>query len=213
MHIRLLLPLILLAVYSCTEEKHNFTVEVRVSDSRGSLMHIERRTLTGTMAVDSALPDKSGAYIVEGYTSQPDFFVVYVNPQQFINLIISPGDNFRVLTNEASFDVNYLVEGSKDSRLIQKMVNMQTRSLEKITEISTLYENSVGKKDFERIKTGIDSSYDRIFAEHKMFSINLIEENPGSLASLMALYQQLGRNAPVFDSERPSLLRAGRFKS
>jgi hypothetical protein len=38
--------------------------------------------------------------------------------------------------------------------------------------------------------------------DHKNFSIDLIRENPGSLASLMALYQQLGRNTPVFDYKK-----------
>jgi len=199
MRIHYFLSLLWLLVYSCSTDKHNFTVEVDVSVSKGGLMYMAQRTLAGTIVVDSTLPDKSGTYILEGYTSQPDFYIVYFHPRQYINLIIQPGDDFRVITNATSFDVNYLVEGSKDSRLIQKMVNMQTRTLGKITEISTLYENSVGKEDFGRIKAGVDSTYERVFAEHKQFSVDLIKNNPGSLAGLMALYQQLGRNAPVFD--------------
>jgi hypothetical protein len=202
MRIPCLLSLLLFLFYSCSGDKHNFTVEVHVNGSNGSLLYMAQRTLTGTVVIDSALPDKSGAYVLQGYTSQPDFFIVYHNPRQFINLIVHSGDNFKVLTDAASFDVNYLVEGSKDSRLIQKMVNMQTRTLEKITEISTRYENSMGQKDFDKIKANIDSTYEQIFSEHKEFSINLIKENPGSLASLMALYQQLGRNAPVFDYKK-----------
>lgn len=196
------LALIVIIACACSGRKTNFDVEVRVSNSQGSQIHLARRTLTGTVMIDSAMPDKSGIYKLKGFTSQPDFYILYTHPNRFINLIIRPGDNFRVLTSQESFDVNYLVEGSKDSRLIQKMVTRQTRTLEKITEISTLYENSLGKKDFEKIRAGIDSTYDRVFEEHKQFSIELIRENPGSLASLMALYQQLGRNAPVFDYKK-----------
>ena len=60
----------------------------------------------------------------------------------------------------------------------------------------------MGKNDFEKIKAGIDSTYDQVVEEHKQFSIELIQENPGSLAGLMALYQQLGKNAPVFDYKK-----------
>ncbi|MBN1143009.1 MAG: redoxin domain-containing protein [Bacteroidales bacterium] len=196
------LALIVVIACACSGRKTNFDVEVRVSNSQGSLIHLARRTLTGTVMIDSAMPDKSGTYKLKGFTPQPDFFILYTHPNRYINLIIRPGDDFRVLTSEESFDVNYLVEGSKDSRLIQKMVTRQTRTLEKITEISTLYERSMGRKDFEIIKAGIDSTYDKVFAEHKQFSIELIRDNPGSLASLMALYQQLGRNAPVFDYKK-----------
>ena len=196
------LALIIVITCACSGRKTNFEVEVRVSNSQGNLIHLARRTLSGTVMIDSAMPDKSGTYKLKGFTVQPDFYILYTNPNRYINLIIRPGDDFRVLTSEESFDVNYLVEGSKDSRLIQKMVTRQTRTLEKITEISTLYENSMGKKDFEKIKARIDSTYDQVFAEHKQFSIDLIRENPGSLASLMALYQQLGRNTPVFDYKK-----------
>jgi hypothetical protein len=129
----------------------------------------------------------------------PDFFILYKEPRHFINLIVRPGDDFRVLTSAMSFEYNYLVEGSKDSRLVQKMVTMQAKTLEKITEISNQYESNRDKPGFDKIRLKIDSSYTKIVGEHKDFSKQLITENPGSLAGLMALYQQLGRDIPVFD--------------
>jgi peroxiredoxin len=190
---------ILLVVYSCSGDKHNFKVRITVNGSNGEIIHLARRTLTGTVPVDSAFSDKSGTYMLKGYTSEPDFYIIYLHPQHYINLIINPGDDFKVHTDASAFENNYLVEGSKDSRLIQKMVSMQAKTLVKITEISTAYENGVGQPGFDRLKLRIDSMYKKIVGEHRNFSIQLIEENPHSLASLMALYQQLGRDIPVFD--------------
>jgi len=166
------------------------------------MVHLARRTISGTIPVDSALLDKSGRCSLQGYTKQADFYIVYVIPGHYINLIINQGDDFRVLTDAAAFDRNYIVEGSKDSRLIQKMVHMQVQTLGKITEISDRYENSIGSSDFGKTKAEIDSIYKQTVADHKAFSVKLIEENRGSLASLMALYQQLGRNEPVFDYKK-----------
>ena len=190
---------ILLLISSCSGDKRNFKIRVSVNGVKNETLHLARRTLAGTVQVDSAAADKSGIYLLEGYTEQPDFYIVYIQPQHYINLIINPGDDFRVRADEPGFENNYLVEGSKDSRLIQKMVSMQAKTLVKITEISTAYENGVGQPGFEKIKLHIDSTYKSIVTEHKNFSIRLIEENPRSLASLMALYQQLGRDIPVFD--------------
>ena len=197
-----LLCVLIFLVLACSGKKRNFSVEVDVKDAQNRMIHLAQRTLTGTVAVDSAVPDKSGKCKLEGFTAQPDFYIIYQQPRRYINLIIHPGDRFKVITSNASFDLNYLVEGSKDSRLIQKMVNMQNRTLAKITEVSNEYENSKGSRDFDRIKARVDSTYDRIVAEHREFSIKLIEENPRSLAGLMALYQQLGRNTPVFDYKK-----------
>jgi peroxiredoxin len=190
---------IFLLVSSCSEDKHNFKIKVSVDGVKNETLHLARRTLTGSIQVDSAVADKSGIFLLEGYTEQPDFYIVYVHPQHYINLIINPGDDFRVRADVSGFENNYLVEGSKDSRLIQKMVSMQAKTLVKITEISTAYENGVGQPGFEKLKIHIDSAYKSIVQEHRNFSIKLIEENPHSLASLMALYQQLGRDIPVFD--------------
>jgi thiol-disulfide isomerase/thioredoxin len=162
-------------------------------------LFLARRTLAGTAIVDSAMPDKSGQYRLRGYTTQPDFFIVYFQTRHYINLIIHPGDDFKVLTSRKDFEYNYLVEGSKDSRLIQKLVTMQAKTLQKITAISNEYENSIKKPGFNKVKARVDSMYKEIVEEHRAFSKELIRENPKSLASLMALYQQLGRDIPVFD--------------
>jgi len=198
----LLILLFVTLICACRDEKHNFIVDVKVDGSNGEMVYLARRTLTGTFMVDSTVPDKSGKYILKGYTAQPDFFIVYNNPGRFINLIIHPGDQFSVLTKAENFDQNYIVEGSKDSRIIQKMVTMQLRTLEKITEISERYEAKRGTTEFNMIRREIDSIYNQTFEEHKRFSIDLISENPGSLAALMALYQQLGKNTPVFDYKK-----------
>ncbi len=190
---------VFLVLSSCSGDKLNFKIRVSVTGSKSETLHLARRTLTGTVQVDSAVADKTGTYILEGFTDQPDFFIVYFRPQHYINLIINPGDDFRIRAEVPGFENSYLVEGSKDSRLIQKMVSMQAKTLVKITEISTAYENGVGQPGFEKLKLHIDSTYKNIVAEHRDFSISLIEENPHSLASLMALYQQLGRDIPVFD--------------
>ncbi len=190
---------ILLLLGSCSGDKHNFKVKVSVTGNSGGVLHLARRTLTGTVAVDSAKPDRSGTYVLKGKTAMPDFFILYYDLHHYINLIINPGDDFRVRTEIPAFENSYLVEGSKDSRLIQKMVSMQAKTLVKITEISTAYENGMGQPGFDKLKIKIDSTYKKIVSEHRDFSVRLIRENPHSLASLMALYQQLGKNMPVFD--------------
>jgi peroxiredoxin len=191
--------LILILFCACSGNKNNFKVEVTVNGSDGSYMHLARLSLSGSVVVDSTMPHKTGTYILKGYTNEPDFFIIYKKPGEYINLIIRPGDNFRVITDEAAFDDQYLVEGSKDSRLIKKMVDQQRKTLEQITEISTEFENSQGSPELVKIKSRIDSTYEEILQTHRQFSIQLMEENQESLVSLMALYQQLGKNTPVFN--------------
>lgn len=186
-------------LYSCKEKGENFVVKYNPETVENRMMYLSRRTLSGTVKIDSALPGKSGTYSLKGYTQIPDFFIIFFQQGQYINLIIHPGDQISITGDPAAFDHQYFVEGSKDSRLVQKMVSRQAVTLREITELSMEYENSRLSPDFEAIKARIDSTYDYVVDSHRRFSMELIEDNPGSLAGLMALYQQLGRNIPVFD--------------
>jgi len=201
---RIVVGYIILAslLISCAGRKTNFTIKVESNGSAEELLYLVRLTLSGTLVVDSVLPKRSGKYILKGYTAMPDFYVIYKQPRQYINLVIKPGDDFSIIANDAAFSANYQVKGSKDCRLIEQMIHQQLRTMDMITEISEEYENSAGSPDFEITKKRIDSTYAKVVEDHRQFSIQLITENPGSLVSLMALYQQLGRRTTVFDYKR-----------
>lgn len=193
---------LVIVLSSCSGGKTNFRISCDITSANDQTLYLSKLTLTGRVEVDSALPDRSGRYVLEGYTEIPDFFIVYFDENQYINLILRPGDDVQVQADAITLDSQYFVEGSMDSRLVQKLISRQVLTLRQITEISTEYENSRGSANFGQVQARIDSTYDRLVAEHRMFSLDLIRENPGSLATLMTLYQQLGRNIAVFDEQK-----------
>jgi peroxiredoxin len=193
---------LILILVSCNREKSNFIVEGEVKDTKNIYIYLYKRSLSGTLPVDSAIIDNNGKFKLKGFTLQPNFYILFINKTQYINLLINPGDKIKVLTGVDNFNRDYFIEGSKDSRLILKLVTQQARTLDRITELSIEYEDNLNNPEFPAIKARIDSIYEKIVNEHKKFSIEFIRENTGSLVSLMALYQQLGRKEPVFDSKK-----------
>jgi hypothetical protein len=173
-----------------------------VEGAKNAAIYIYQRSLSGTLPVDSAVISGKGTFVLRGFTDQPNFYILFVHKDQYINLLIHPGDHLRILTTAGNFNRDYFVEGSKDSRLILKLVSKQAQTLDRITELSNEYENSLDRPDLPQIKARIDSMYDIIFREHKQFSIDFIRENKESLVSLMALYQQVGKQSPVFEFQK-----------
>ena len=57
---------------------------------------------------------------------------------------------------------------------------------------------ALGSKNLIKIKTDLDSVYKIIEADQKNFSTNFIRENKGTLASVMALYQQMTPRKSLF---------------
>jgi len=192
----------LLILSSCSGRKYNFSVEGTASGLENSMIYLYHRSLSGTMPVDSATISDKGTFTLKGFTVQPDFYILFVRKDQYINLIIHPRDKIHVATTAENFNRDYFIEGSKDSRSILKLVTRQNQTLDRIAELSIEYENSINRTDLPKIKARLDSIYDIVVGEHKKFSIGFIHEHNESLVSLMALYQQLGLKSPVFDYKK-----------
>jgi thiol-disulfide isomerase/thioredoxin len=187
---------------ACSKEKINFKIEGKINGLNNSTIYLYQQSLSGTVPVDSARISEKGKFVLEGFTDVPNFYILFVHKDQYINLLIQPDDKFGIVINAKNFNLDYFIEGSKDSRLILKLISRQAQTLDRITEISNEYERSLNKPDFPAAKMHLDSIYDIVFKEHKQFSIDFILANPGSLVSLMTLYQQLGKQTPVFDYKK-----------
>ncbi len=187
---------------SCSTNKDNFEVKGTIKNSKNEKVYISRLTTAEKILTDSCYTDTNGNFNLSGKITEPSFFILYTFNSDYIHLVIHPKDKINIITNIQNFNTEYIVEGSGDSKLIKKLVDKQRLTLEKITSLSIKFDNIKGDPDFFQKKTEIDSTYNLIFNNHKNFSKEFIIENPGSMASIMALYQQLGRNAPVFDYKK-----------
>ncbi|UCH14596.1 MAG: AhpC/TSA family protein [Bacteroidales bacterium] len=187
---------------SCSTNKDNFEVRGTIKNSKNEKVYISRLTTAEKLLTDSCYTDANGNFSLSGKIIDPSFFVLYTINSDYIHLVIHPKDKINIITNIQNFNTEYIVEGSGDSKLIKKLVDKQRLTLEKITSLSIEFDNIKGNSDFFQRKAEIDSVYNIIFDDHKNFSKEFIIKNPGSMVSIMALYQQLGRNAPVFDYKK-----------
>lgn len=187
---------------SCSTNKDNFEVKGTIKNSKNEKVYLSRLTTAKKILTDSCHTDMNGNFFLSGKTTDPSFFVVHTINSDYIHLVIKPKDKINIITNIQNFNSEYIIEGSGDSKLVKKVIDKQRITLEKITSLSIEFDNIKGDPDFFRKKAEIDSIYNVIFDDHKNFSKEFIIKNPNSVVSIMALYQQLGKNAPVFDYKK-----------
>ncbi len=194
-----IIPILTTIFFSCSSNKNNFEVKGTIKNYKSDKIYLSRLTTTKKILIDSTQTDASGKFILSGKIAEPAFFVLYTPNSDYIHLIIHPKDKINLLTNLQNFSTEYIVEGSGDSKLVKKLIDKQRSTLEKITILSNEFDNIKGSPDFFQKKAKLDSAYYDLFEEHKKFSKELILKNPKSLVSIMVLYQQLGRNEPLFN--------------
>ncbi|MFO7659222.1 MAG: DUF4369 domain-containing protein, partial [Bacteroidales bacterium] len=187
------LLVIVLIFFSCSDKKENVSIKGSFKETHPHKIYLKRLSKEGVITIDSSEISKDGRFDLGCYTEGPSFYVLWVENSRGITLIAYPGDKIEVYINSKQFDVDYSVAKSPDSRRVSKLVRQQHQTLEQITELSNEFERIRNNTDFISRKTLLDSIYDDIFRKHKAFSEQFILEEPGSLANLMALDQQLGR--------------------
>jgi peroxiredoxin len=196
----LYISLILLILTGCGKNKHGFTLKGNIKDAPQVKVILAKLTKERMIVVDSVKTDKKGNFKISGEINNSGFYILRTDKSRYINLILHPGDRIDLTTNLENFDTEYYVEGSRDSHLVQELIKKQDKTLEQITALSNQYEESKSHPEtYPENKKRIDSAYNNLVAQYKDYSADFIHKNPQSLASLMALYQQLGIHTSLFN--------------
>jgi len=199
-----LLFIVLLVLSSCSGRKDNFRIAGTIDGMQDIPVYLYQRSLSGTHPADSAVIDDKGRFALKGFTEQPNFYILFVHKDQYINLIIHPRDRLRIVTRAQTFNRDYFVEGSKDSRLIQKLITKQAHTLDRITELSIEYENNLDRPGLSNIKPVSTAFTTLFFWIINSIPSNLSGRNSGSLVSLMACINSLASNRRYLTTKRIS---------
>lgn len=126
-----------------------------------------------------------------------EFYSVVNEAGNTITIFCKPDDSIKVEANYYDFR-EYKLSGNIESEQITLLNAATQKFLEKISIYSSIIEDSIGSPDYAEIRMKIDKQYKEEFHTLKTFSEEFIDNNEGSLVSLLALSNQLGNNFFVF---------------
>ena len=200
MNQRLILYISLLLSFStCQEEKLNFTVNGKFTGKPGSLVILEELTLSELQPVDSSILNSEGEFSLRGYTDINTFYIVKTSDDDYVNLLIGPGDKVSIYGEAGNLQKTYDITGSEDSRRIRKLTLELNSTLDAIKNLGKTFNENTLSPDFLEIKAQLDSIYNQTIEDHREFTFQFIRKNLNSMACLMALYQQISPRHSLLD--------------
>lgn len=176
-----------------TEISGKFTCE------NNKTIYLEQLMLGTKITVDSATISKRGDF---NFTykfiknTDPVFLNLRVG-EKYLSLLAAPGENIKV-NSHSNFVTNYDISGSEGSLLVKELNTTMARTYSMIDSLYNIY-NFTTDED-ERQSLLIDIS--KLYIEQKKSNIRFLVTNPRSLASLMALYQQMPNGIRIFADEK-----------
>jgi thiol-disulfide isomerase/thioredoxin len=153
------------------------------------------------ITIDSTVIDAQGNFQFSGKIEEPNFYMIEKDQQNYITLVLNPGEKVTVTGDADNLLKDYDVKGSKDSRLLMEYSGELMKSIEKLSALSKIYQDSISSPNLQQIIQDLRAQSNEITKKMRTYTISFIEENPGSLASLMALYQQLAPRQYILNPE------------
>ncbi len=204
---RFLLLLVLLAAASCGN-KNDITIQGTLDGGAGKVIYIEEMTPDARLFLDSITLDKKGHFKFRYPMPYKTFYNVHVSDADYIVLLPDPGETITLEGSYDSLSTTYHLQGGPESQLLwqlQDYTNHGSRALLDIVNTDQhnqqlLAEGQITEADYDAARKVTDSLYLDAFADQQQYIVHFIQDNLGSLATLIALYKPFN-NRPLINPE------------
>lgn len=183
--------LIILAVLAASCAKHKgFTISGKITNTEGKYLYLDELKVISSKPVDSVKLDDEGTFKFEGKESYPNFYLLRLNENNFVTLLVDTTENIRVFGDAANFSRDYKVEGSAGSLLVQELNQTLTNTKHKLDSIQNLIKSFRNRDDYAIQKAQWDQQLTDIKQSQIRYSTNFVQKHPFSMSSVLALYQK-----------------------
>ena len=200
-----------LLIFSCgpAEEKlaGEFIIRATLRNSNGEFIRLYHLRTDSIKIIDSAEVDENGSVYFREKAEEPGFFMLSVAPNNFINLLIEPGENIVITGNLRQLGREYDVSGSSGSALIRELILFTRANYARADSLEKVRFSYRDSTSYPEVKMRCDSMYSVIFKNQRDHSISFIRKNAQSLASVFALFQVFGRQRVLSEHDHFDLFR------
>lgn len=178
-------------IISCETEPEYFTVSGEIKNANGEKLYLIELQSKNIVFLDSVILNDEGTFSFKGQTDIPKFYALRTNAKNYITLIINPFEQVVLKSKNINLANSSIIEGSPDSQSILTLRLHLDKSVQQLDSMGIYYQSLIGTSEINKVKDSLQLRSQKIITEHTEFTKSFIKENSHSLASLMALYQQI----------------------
>lgn len=193
--------LILFIVQACGSGSNQFTIEGKLENANNEKLYLVELKTDGINKVDSVQLGQNGAFEFTGYTEVAKFFIVRTTPQNSVTLVVEPEDHITLEGDARNLGNNYTVSGSEGSQEIMQLRKRLESTISSLDSLGKIYQNNPRQENKSDLRNRLNEASRKIVQKQKEYTKDFIDRNINSLASLMALYQQIGPKSYVLNPQ------------
>ncbi len=183
--------ILIATISSCETETKHFTVSGEVRNANGEKLYLIELQSNNIVFLDSIILNNEGNFNFKGITDIPKFYALRTTPNNYLTLIVNPFEQITVKTDGNNLAKDPTIEGSIETQKITELRKRLDGSVNRLDSLGNYYRSLIGTKDLVRVRDSLNQVSKEIINNHREYTKLFVKENSHSLASLMALYQQI----------------------
>ena len=198
----------LMVLTSCHHD--GFTFSGTIEGGAGHTLWLEELAPEGPLFIDSIPVAADGSFKFHYKAPYHSLYNLHTSADNFIVTLPDNGEEIHIEGHWDNLSLTYNIDGSPESILLwqlQQYTNDGAMTLRELVDSVNRYDEllangSIRQADYDRLKAACDSVYRATRSEQQEYVRQFIEENKGSLATLIALYKPFN-NHPLIDPRNP----------
>ena len=164
------------------------------------VIYLDQSEVDRSIRVDSA-EIRRGRFKFVAEISGPEFFQVRFPGNEFVALLVMPGEDISLELGKAPVAMNYTVQGSPGSSDIRMLDQQLLVTRSRLDSLRTIY-TSLSSDELALRGPELEKAYTDAVEAQRKFNIKFVIENISSMSSIQALYQRLDENTYVLYQPR-----------
>lgn len=188
-----------LMMAACSNE-NRVTISGTFTRPEEGKVYLDLSEVDHTRTVDSATV-KRGRFRFVTEVKGPEFFQVRVQGNEFVSLLVMPGEKITLELGSSPVAMNYTVQGSPGSDDVRMLEQHLMRTRASLDSIRELY-NALDDDELAVRGEELDQAFRTLIEKQRKFNIKFVVENISSFSSIQALYQRFDENTYVLYQPR-----------
>ena len=197
-----ILSLIMLLA-SCSN-KDEIVIEGTLDNGANKVIYLEEMSPEARIFIDSVRLDSKGHFKYRYALPYKTFVTVHVSEPDYIVLLPDLGEKIVMHGDYNALTTSYTLDGNGESQLLWQLQDYSNHGAEVLRDIvatdtknrELLNNGDMSEEEYQHEHDLTDSIYLETFAEQQQYIVHFIEDNLGSLSTLIALYKPFN-NTPL----------------
>ena len=170
-----------------------------VNPVSGEYIFLDELKSNELTTVDSMKISYDGTFNFKREVKLPAFYLLKINENNFLTMLIEPGESILLNAHYDSLNYPVSVTGSKGTESMAEYNKTLRKTIDKLTGLHNIYMQNTDSPQLPAVIESLDSIAQIYLNEINSYTKTYIDKNLTSLVSLVALYQQVAPNVYVLN--------------